>query len=207
MNDERTQQLLDQISGGDRKAFDDLLALHRARLRRMVNSRLHPKVRSRVDASDILQDAFVDASKRMEDYFESPSISFYLWLRFLTQQRIKMCHRRHLDVQKRSAKKDSLLFSNDSQALSEALAFELIGADSTPSEVAAKNEMNKQVEKLLDQMRPLDREILCLRHIEQMSNAEVAIALDLDPSTASSRYLRALSRLRSELGKLDGFLT
>ena len=203
MNDAPTQALLDRYQAGDPGAIDELLCVHRDRLKRMVQVRLNPQVRGRVDESDILQEALLEASEKINDYFLRPPMPFFLWLRWITEQRLHSCHRFHLDAQKRSAKRDKPLIKNDRSSLSVLIADQI--AHSTPSQIAMKAELIEVVMQLLGELKPTDREVLSMRHFEQLTNGEVAIALDLDPSSASSRYVRALEKLQSHLArKLPG---
>lgn len=202
MNDPATQVLLDRYRAGDQSAVGDLLQLHRERLRRMVQVRLSPYVRSCVDESDILQDALIQADKNIEAYIDKPPMPFFIWLRWLTSQQIQQCHRYHLDAHKRNAQKNRA-FSNLQSSFSEILALQF--AQSTPSKIVARNELIAIATSVLEQLKPTDREILCMRHFEHMTNQEVAMALEIDPSNASTRYVRALSRLRKALDRFPGF--
>ena len=168
----------------------------------MVRVRLHPLVRPRVDESDILQNAFLDASRRIEDYFETSSLPFYLWLRHLTDQQIRQCHRHHLDIQKRSVRQDRRLDVGDA-SLSFCMASYIVSQDTSPPDAAAREELRESVHRVLDQLNEVDREILCMRHLEQMSNAEVATALNIPSTNASTRHLRALVKLQKGLAKLS----
>lgn len=202
MNDDATQMLLDRYQGGDESVVGDLFQLHRSRLKRMVQVRLSPRIRSCVDASDVLQDTLMQASRHLDEYLNKPPMPFFIWLRWLTSQQIKQCHRFHLDAQKRSAKKNQA-FNNVANSLSEVLAVQF--AQSTPSKIASKKEMIAIATGVLDQLKSTDREILCMRHFEHLTNTEVAAALEIDPSNASTRYVRALSKLRKALDRFPAF--
>ncbi|MEZ6093393.1 MAG: sigma-70 family RNA polymerase sigma factor [Pirellulaceae bacterium] len=202
MNDDTTQVLLDRYRNGDASVVGELFQLHRERLRRMVSVRLSPHVRSRVDESDILQETLLQANNHIQDYIEKPPMPFFIWLRWLTSQQINQCHRFHLDAQKRDARKREDI-GNANSPLSAILATQF--ALSTPSKIASKKEMVAIAIRVLDQLKPTDREILSMRHFENMTNQEIAIALKIEPSNASTRYVRALSKLRRALDKFPGF--
>jgi RNA polymerase sigma-70 factor (ECF subfamily) len=179
---------------------------HRERLKLMVALRLDHRLRGRVDASDVLQDAYLEAVDRLPDYLKERPMPFFLWLRFLTAQRLQILHRRHLSTRSRDAGREISLSHQPLPAVSsEALAARLIGRDSTPSEAAMRAETRAQLHRALDALNPIDREILAMRHFEQLSNSEAAQVLGLRESTASQRYARALLRLKDILRALPGF--
>jgi len=205
MDNGSTEDLLKRASGGDRSALGDLLESHRERLRRMLALRIEGRLGGRVDASDIIQDAFLEASRRIEEYFREPSMPFYLWVRFIASQRLQAMYREHLGAQKRDARREVSLekgFSLD--ATSKALAAHLLGKLSTPSQAAVREELRAKLRETLDSMEPADREVIALRHFEQLGNVEVAHLLGLDVSAASKRYHRALRRLRDLLQRIPG---
>jgi RNA polymerase sigma-70 factor (ECF subfamily) len=190
---------------GDQQAWATLLAVHRHRLRRMVAVRLHPLLRGRIDPSDILQDAFAEATVRLADYAERPELPFFLWLRWLTGMRLKRVHRENLDVRARDARREVSLYGEGMPgATSVALAEQLLNGDTRPSEAAARAERKRRVEVTLDAIDPTDREVLVLRHFEELSNVEVASVLGITPAAASKRYVRALGELKRILGPMMG---
>jgi RNA polymerase sigma-70 factor (ECF subfamily) len=190
---------------GDRAALGDLLARHRDRLRLMVRLRLDQRLKGRIDPSDVLQEAYLEAFQRFDDYARDPDMPFFLWLRFLTAQRLLILHRRHLAAQARDAGRDvSLDGGAMPEASSAALAAQLVGRHTTPSQVAIRAEMQRRLQDALGGLDPVDREVLALRHFEQLTNAEAARVLGLRESAASMRYARALLRLKDVLAALPG---
>ncbi len=199
--------LLTRAAGGNREAVGDLLAIFRPRLRRMVAVRLDPRVRGRVDESDVVQEACLEASRRIAEYFADQSVPIFVWLRFLTAQQLTTLHRLHLGAQARDAKREvSVLGQGIPSASSEFLAGQLVGPGSSPSETVQKKELKVLVQGALERMDSADRDILAMRHYEQMTNSEIAHALGMNASTASTRYVRALRRLKKELGDLSPWL-
>jgi RNA polymerase sigma-70 factor (ECF subfamily) len=197
--------LLRQAADGDSQAVDTLFARYEGRLKRMVRLRLNRKLHARVDASDVLQDAYLEVAKRLAEYLRNPSLPFFLWLRHITGQKLIDVHRRHLGAQARDAGRDQSLDGIvGPAAASESLAAHLLGRLSSPSTAAHKAELRGRVQTALDGLDPIDREVLCLRHFEQLSNVETAAVLDLGASAASSRYLRALQRLKTALHDIAG---
>jgi RNA polymerase sigma-70 factor (ECF subfamily) len=199
MND-RSQdidELLRSAAEGSQRALGELLDRHRERLRRMICFRMHRRVRKRVDPSDVIQEAFIDAASRLQKYVANPSVSFYVWLRYLTSQRLQMVHRHHLGVQSRDARREVSLEGGEfSAATSAVLAAHLLKGLTSPSTAAVRREIKQQLLTALDAMEPMDREVLALRHFEQLSNNETAQALGITPTAANNRYVRALERFR-----------
>jgi RNA polymerase sigma-70 factor (ECF subfamily) len=206
-NTRETIELLERAAGGDNKAWGELLARHRDRLRRMVALRLDQRLQARVDASDVIQDAFVDASQQLVNYLHDPVMPFYLWLRFLTGIRLAKVHRHHLGTQMREVGREVSIYRGTlPQTSSAALAAQLLGKESRPSEVAMRAELKVRLQEALNTMDPMDREVLALRHFEQLTGAETAQVLGIKPAAAGKRYLRALERLREILVGLPGGL-
>jgi len=190
----------------DVSTLGTLFHQHRERLRLMVDLRLDRRLRGRIDASDVLQEAYVEALERFPDFLQDRPMSFFLWLRFITEQRLQIVHRRHLGTKARDASRDvSLNQQAGPQVSSESLAAQLVGRHSSPSQAAMRVEMQARLHTALETMNPIDREILALRHFEQLTNSETAQVLGLRVDAASQRYGRALLRLKDMLLSLPGF--
>jgi RNA polymerase sigma-70 factor (ECF subfamily) len=192
---EETRDLLQQAQGGDRAAFERLFARHRAYLRRVVELRLDPRMRPRLDASDVVQETQLEAYRRLKDYFERAPMPFRLWLRKTAHERLIMAHRHHLQAARRSVASEIPL--PDFSSLQ--LARQLLAAGSTPSRQYSRGELLRKVQNAMAQLSETDREILVMRNLEGLSNQESAQVLELEPATASQRYGRALLRLRNLL--------
>jgi RNA polymerase sigma-70 factor (ECF subfamily) len=200
-------ELLRRAADGDQAALADLLSPYRSRLKRMVRVRLNPRLQGRVDDSDVIQDALLEASQRLQEYLQEPNLPFFLWLRYLTGQKLVDVHRRHLGRQKRDAGLEVSLHRGAwPMASCTSLAEQLLGRLSSPSQAAIRAELRQSVQEALNNLEPLDREVLAMRHFEQLSNAEAATALGIGKSAASSRYLRALKRLKDILAGVPGLL-
>jgi RNA polymerase sigma-70 factor, ECF subfamily len=193
------QKLVERLKRGDKEALGELFALHEERLRRLIELRLDGRLRGRLSQSDILQDTYIDAQKRLAHYLSKPDMPFHLWLRLVAGQRIVEVHRQHLAALKRDAGRETPLYGSVPEASSVCLAGILFEQLETPSQVAMKRESLMQLEAALEGMDPIDREILALRHFEELSNDDVADVLNLQKSAASNRYVRALKRLRDVL--------
>ncbi len=200
------ERQLQRLMGGDRQALAGLFAHYRDRLRRMVKLRLDRRLQGRIDASDVLQEAYLDVANRVADYAANPTMPFFLWLRFLTGQRLLLVHRQHLGTKMRDAGQEVSLYRGAlPQASSVSLAAQLLGRMTSPSLAAVRAEMQLKLQEALNGMDPLDREVLTLRHFEELSNGETASVLGLQKAAASNRYVRALKRLKEVLSKTPGF--
>jgi RNA polymerase sigma-70 factor, ECF subfamily len=199
-------QLLARLRQGEQQALAELFARYRGPLRRMIALRLDHRLQGRVSPSDVLQEAYIDAFKRVEHYFAKPDMPIFLWLRWIAGQRLVEVHRQHLAAQSRDAGLEiSLTYAGVPGASSTSLAARLVGHLTSPSEALVKAERYALLEDALAQMEPLDREVLALRHFEELSNQETAEALGIQPAAASKRYVRALRRLKDILIDLPGF--
>lgn len=197
---ERTAALLDRLRSGDDQALGELFTLHRDRLWRMLYVRLDRRLASRVAPDDVLQETFLDVARRVGEYLEEPDVPFYVWLRFLAVQRLKMVQRTHLGAQMRDASLEVALPEGGMPlASSESMAGQLVSRMTSPSQAAIRHELQARLRAALDEMDPLDREVLALRHFEELGNNEVAQVLEISKEAASKRYLRALKRLRAIL--------
>jgi RNA polymerase sigma-70 factor (ECF subfamily) len=204
-SDESTD-LLQRAVGGDPQAVEDLLMRHRERLKRMVHLRLSRRLQGRVGDSDVLQEAFLDVARRLPEYSADPKLPFYLWLRHMTGLKLAEIHRRHLGTQLRDADREVTLHRGGlPEADSVSLAAHLLGQLTTPSQAAIKAETRLMVQEALNSMDPVDREVLALKHFEQLSTTEIAEVLGMSKAGAGSRYLRAIKRLKSILSQIPGF--
>jgi RNA polymerase sigma-70 factor (ECF subfamily) len=206
-NNSEVRRLVDQAAQGDDVAWERLMSEHRPRLRRMVALRMDRRLKGRIDPSDVIQESYIDAARRLKEYSENPSMPFFLWLRFLTAQRLMEQHRRHLGAQARDAGREiSLYHGAFPEATTADLAAHLLGKLSSPSQAAIRVEQTIRLQEALNSLEPIDREILALRHFEQFSNGEAAEVLGLDKSAASKRYARALMRLKDVLMSMPGWM-
>lgn len=199
-NNEETRRLLDDAKAGDSSAVDRLLGEFREPLRQVIHLRLDPVLARRVDASDIVQDVLIEANQRLTEYLKNPAMPFHLWLRHLAQDRIIDTHRRHRQAQRRSIDREQAVqppaWADQSSVQ---LVAQLIDGEQTPASAAIHQELQRRLNEALDQLGEDDREIILMRHHEQLSNQDVAAALGLSEAAASMRYLRSLRKLRAVL--------
>lgn len=204
---QQIDELLQKLRGGDQSALAELFSLYRDQLWRMVSFRLDRRLYGRVDESDVLQEAYMDAVDRIDRFFDEDQTSFFTWLRLITEQRMIDVHRRHLRTKMRDARREVSLDDNGRPPTTPVcLLAHLIGYVSSPSQKVARAEVEAIVEEAINQMDPIDREVLALRHFEELGNNEVAEVLNLKPAAASNRYFRALKRLKEALSQIPGFI-
>jgi RNA polymerase sigma-70 factor (ECF subfamily) len=195
----QTIELLDRARRGEKDAVDGLLDRHRAALRRAVHLRLNRALARRVDASDIVQEVLLEANRRLQEYLASPKVPFHIWLRQMAQDRMIDAHRRHKVAARRSLDREQPLagvFPNHSTM---DLAAQLQDRELTPAAAAVQAELQRRFQHAVDSLEEADREVIVLRHFEQLSNQDVAQVLGLSEPAAGMRYLRAVRRLRAVL--------
>ena len=194
------RDLLARAEQGETAAIERLLAVHREPLRRMIGARLDPALAARVDASDIVQDVLLEAARRLNDYLRNPALPFHLWLRHIAKDHVIDAHRRHRQAQRRSMDREQPLLP---AVLADHSSFELAGQvldqELTPASAAIRHELQRRLNDAIAALEDDDREVILMRHAEQLSNQEVAVALGLTEAAASMRYLRAVRRLRAAL--------
>jgi RNA polymerase sigma-70 factor (ECF subfamily) len=202
-----SEDLLRRAASGDEAALPALWERHRARLRQMVRLRLDRRLQGRVDPSDVLQEAYLDLAARLPDHAPDRPMPPFLWLRLITGQRLLQIHRHHLGAAMRDAGREVSLYRGAlPQASSASLAAQLLGRFTTASQAAVRAEQQLQLQAVLNGMDAMDREILALRHFEELTNGEAAEVLGLSKTAANNRYIRALGRLRKLLEAVPGFL-
>jgi RNA polymerase sigma-70 factor (ECF subfamily) len=194
-----TDQLVEQASQGDEEARQQLLRRHRGRLRRMVAVHLDHRLAARVDPSDVVQEALLDADRKLSDYLRERPLPFYAWLRQLAWERLVKLHRRHLKAQRRSIIREEpgVLDLPDESAVE--LARRLIASGSSPSRNLVREELQSRVQAALARLAERDRELLVLRYLEGLPMKEIAAALGVSLGAAKMRHLRALDSLRQLL--------
>jgi RNA polymerase sigma-70 factor (ECF subfamily) len=187
--------LLRRLRSGDRDALAALFEYYRPRLRQMLRLRMDARVTARLDASDVLQETYLDAVRQLQGYLQQPKVALYVWLRGLAWERLLNLQRQHLDAKCRAVHRAVPLPAESSALLARAL---LAGGPS-PSEAAVQEELRRRLQRAVEQLQPPDRDVILMRHYEEMSNGEVAEALGLTASGATMRYGRALFRLKEIL--------
>jgi RNA polymerase sigma-70 factor (ECF subfamily) len=196
-NPDETQKLLERAKGGDQTAFDDLFQRHRAKLRRVIAFRMDRRVAARVDASDVLQDTYMEAYRRLQKYLQQPGMPFYFWLCWIAREKVVALHRRHLGAEKRAMTHEASLLPVDSSATFVSLV--VAGREPSPSQALAKAELAERLRMALGQLDNDERDLVLWRHFEQLSARDMAQLLQISEAAASKRYIRALEHLRAIL--------
>ena len=198
-------ELLRQAGRGDEQLFSELLSKYRQRLHRIIEMRLDQRLRGRIDPSDVIQEAYLEASQRLGRYLDERKMPFFLWLRFLTLQKLTLAHRQHLGTKARDASREISLHDHPcSEPSSAVLAEQLLGHLTGPSQVALRSERMVRVQQALSRLDPSDVEVLVLRHFEELTHTEIGQLLGITRAGASHRYQRALKTIRSTLEDMPG---
>ncbi len=193
------EQLIDNAADSDESAVGQLLMLHSQRLKRMIAARINARLRARLDASDVLQEVHVDVIQRLPEYLSNRQVPFFVWLRFLTSQKLVELDRRHLHTQARDARREQQTSPAERHDPTINMVEFLIGNVSSPSLQVHRQEVRKILNEAIASLDELDRTIISLRHVEQLTSVEAAAELNLSTNTCRQRHLRALKRLKAIL--------
>ena len=196
-------ELISRSVAGDKTAMGQLFSRHEVRLKRMISVRMDPRIGGRLDSSDIFQELQLEASQRLQEFAQQPAVPFFVWMRFLAKQKIAEACRRHVYTQSRDVRREKSEFGGNDPGTSVSLASFLLGQITSPSMQVAKAEIRQLVLSTIDSMDPLDREILLMRHAEQLSSSETAEELGISQNTCRQRHVRALKRLKVLLSQHD----
>jgi RNA polymerase sigma-70 factor (subfamily 1) len=189
-------ELTARMRAGSEEALAEVFSHYRERLRRIISFRLDYRVAGRVSDSDVLQETYIAAAKRLNHFSKHQEMPAFLWLRLLVGQQLTDLHRQHLQAEMRDVRREVSLQPNaPSPHTSMAIAAKLVGQMTAVSEIVARAERIERLEATLNQMDPIDREVIALRHFEELSNVETAKVLGIERAAASKRYIRAMSRL------------
>jgi RNA polymerase sigma-70 factor (ECF subfamily) len=204
-NSSRTNRLLRRVVSQDGQALEELFALHRDRLRKMVRLRLDRRLRGQLSSSTVLQEVYRDACGRIDEYLANPGQPVFLWLRRLTGERIQALQRQHLGARVVDAGQELSLYRGAlPEVNSMQLAAQLIG-DRAANQSQVRADMLLRLQDALNSLDPLDREVLALCHFEELRDEEVAAVLTIDKTMATLRYVKALKRLKEILKSIPGF--
>ncbi|MBL8871634.1 MAG: sigma-70 family RNA polymerase sigma factor [Planctomycetaceae bacterium] len=207
LTNESDTKLVEFASAGGADALGILFERHREKIKRMIALRMDRRLSQRVDASDIVQETWLDCQRRLHEFTAADSLPFFAWLRFLAAQRLVDLHRIHIGAKMRSVKNEVQLYSGMLPAASSlSLAEHLVGNLTSASHAAQRGEIQMRIQEALNAMEPIDREVLALRHFEMLSNEETAAVLGLKKAAASNRYVRALKRLKATLDQFSSSL-
>lgn len=198
LDDFEMTELVSAAAAGDLAAWERLLRAHRPRLRRVIAVRLDARVSPRLDASDVLQEAFVSAGKQLERYAANPRVPFFIWLRGIAFDRIMDLHDRHIRAERRTVSREAApaILSDESAIM---LGDQLLAKHDSPGARLVRQEVCARVHWALAQLVEAERELLIQRYLEQLSVREIAVLQGLSESTVKMRCLRSIERLRQLL--------
>ena len=192
-----TDQLLRSAAGGDSAAIETLLERHRERLRRMIALRLDDRLAARLDASDVVQEALVDAARKLAGYARDRPLPFYPWLHRLAAERLAAVYRQHRRTKTRSVAREEAVDFAWPDSSAQLMVNSLVANDTAPSQAVLREEQRLHVHAALQELAPLDREILMMHYLEDLTFPEIAAILDIGEGAAKMRHLRALRRIRA----------
>ena len=203
---EKETQFIAQLQAGDTAALAELFSVYQPRLERIIRFRMDHRLAGRLSETDVIQEAYLNASKRIEHFLKQADFPFFVWLRLIVNQTLVDLQRQHLQAEMRDVRKEiSLQQSNASHQTSFALAAQLVGKMTSASGVLSRSERMATLQQALNQMKEIDREVIALRHFEELSNAEAANVLGIDEQASSKRYVRAMKRMKDVLNDIPGF--
>jgi RNA polymerase sigma-70 factor (ECF subfamily) len=201
-------RLVESAAAGEQASLENLLNLYTDRLTRMICLRIDRRISARIDVEDVVQEVHMHASQHLVDYVQRPAVPFYLWLRGVAVNVLLELHRRHLGTRKRDARVEVSLQSPYAlEASSQAIAKHLAESGTSPSNAAMRIEWESGLKTIVDSMPPADKEVLALRHFEQLNPRETAQVLQISEKAAGMRYIRALRKLRQLLSDMPGGLS
>lgn len=203
---EYESKLVSQLNSGDDAVLADLFSHYHERLKRIVRFRLDHRLAGRISESDVIQESYLSASKRVDHFRGKEDLPFFVWLRLVVNQQMADLHRQHLQAEKRDVRKEiSLERPAISPHTSLAMAAQLVGRATSASRAYSRIERIAKLEDALNHMEPIDREVIALRHFEELTNSEVAKVLDIDEQASSKRYVRAMKRMKEIVKTIPGF--
>ena len=190
------------LAKGGQKALAELLAIHQENLERIVSFRLAPILRSRIDPADVLQEAYFEISRRINEFIDGAPVSFFVWVRQKTIQTLIDIHRNHTREKRDAYREIQLASAPYGHATSISIARFLLDDITSPSQAAVREEEIQQLQSALESMNETDREVIAMRHFEHLNNQQVAEVLDISATAASNRYVRAAAKLSEILNQL-----
>lgn len=202
MNSKESETLVTRARAGDDQALSRLFEEHRERLLRLVSMRLDPTLRRRLDPADVVQEAWLAMSRRVDSWRANPEMSFALWARLATRDAWIDVQRRHLGTQRRDAQRERHVADQAATVSAAAFSDVFVASTTSPTQALRREEIRSRVLAAVEELDPIDREILLLRHFEGLSNDDAARELDIDAAAASKRFVRALTRLKPFLVEL-----
>jgi RNA polymerase sigma-70 factor (ECF subfamily) len=175
----------------------ELFGKFRNYLRFLARLQLDPRLKGKLDPSDVVQEALATAHRQLPGYLSARPLPFYPWLRRIACDRLADLHRRHLRAKKRTVQREERLGLSDDSAI--ALARQLLSPGASHLGQLIRRELLTRIHAALARLSPINREVLILRHLEELDTAETAAVLGISQSAAKLRHLRALERIQKLL--------
>jgi RNA polymerase sigma-70 factor, ECF subfamily len=190
---DQTTELFQRLRAGDSSALGPLFQAQQDTLRRAIAWRLDRRLNARLDVSDVLQETYALAVRRLPEYLQTADMPFSLWLLWLAREQVQTAHRRHLGADTRTVGRELPALPVDSSAC---LARGLLAKEPSPSKAAAAAEMAERLRLALGHLDDDERDLILWKHFEQLSHREMARLLGITEAAAGKRYIRSLERLR-----------
>ena len=200
-----TIDLVSSLRNGNDAALGALFDHYRERLERIIQFRMDYRLAGRIAAADVIQESFISAQARLDHFRSKSEMPIFVWLRLIVQQQLVDLHRQHLQAEMRDVRKEiSIEQPHASPHTSLAIAAYLVGNATSPSVAYDRGERIQMIERALNTMEEIDREVIALRHFEELSNNEVAEVLGIGVQAASKRYIRAMKRMKELVAAIPG---
>ena len=180
-------------------ALAEYFVEHREQLKKAVDAKIDKRIKGRMDGSDVIQETFVVAAKRLDEYLADPKMPLFDWLRWLAKQNVQARHRDHFATQKRNPKREERLVGDAAEVLAGQLAESMV----SPHSAIARADLVTHIHRLIGEMSDNDREILTKVHIDMLELPQVAKLLGQPEETIRKRHFRAVMRLRKLVSVLE----
>ena len=163
-------------------------------------------LRKRLDPSDVVQEVFLAARQRLPKFKDIHTLTPLGWLRHVAGQTLIDLERHHLRAQRRAVGREKRPAGGDwSESTSQSLAAMLAGDLTSPSQAAVRDERANLIYSILESMDEIDREVIALRHFEELTNDEVAEVIGLTKAARAAGTCCTLRRLKASLSHVSGF--
>jgi RNA polymerase sigma-70 factor (ECF subfamily) len=189
--------LLEQARGGDREALGRLLEAQRTALHRLAQRQLDGPIVVRVDASDIIQQTFLEAHRSFQQFAGQDAPELIAWLHRILDHKVAGAIRDHASLQKRNVHRDRSL--DDSHGSGTSLKQQLDAGHSTPSQKAMRGEEAQLLTRALTVLPNDQREAVRLRHLEGWTLADIARHFGRSPAATAGLIKRGMQALRRQL--------
>src|SRR5262245_6290221 len=185
--------LLEQARQGHRDALGRLLEAQRAGLRRLAERQLKGRIAARVDASDLTQQAFLEAYRSFPQFAGRDVRELLAWLQGILDHKVAGAIRDHALLQKRNVGREQSM--DDSRGGESPLREELDADITSPSQKAIRGEDADRLSRALAALPDDQREAVRLRHLEGWALADIAARLGRTPAATAGLIKRGMKAL------------